>query len=60
MPTRKMLTIDGNEAAASAAYRLNEGRRDLSHHAVVADGRAGRRVEPAEGEEPTSGGASSR
>ena len=38
------VTIDGNEAAASVAYRLQRGLLHLPDHAVLADGRAGRRV----------------
>ena len=37
-------TVDGNEAAASVAYRLQRGLLHLPDHAVLADGRAGRRV----------------
>ena len=33
-------TIDGNEAAASVAYRLARGHRHLPDHALVGDGRA--------------------
>ena len=37
-------TIDGNEAAAHVAYRLNELCSHLPDHAVLDDGRARRRV----------------
>ena len=38
------ITVDGNEAAASVAYRAERSHRDLSDHAVVGDGRVVRRV----------------
>ena len=37
-------TVDGNEAAASVAYRVQRGLLHLPDHAVLADGRAGGRV----------------
>ena len=43
-PELMRATVDGNEAAASVAYRLQRGLLHLPDHAVVADGRAGRRV----------------
>ena len=36
------VTIDGNEAAASVAYRLSELCLYLPDHTVLADGRIGR------------------
>ena len=45
-PERALMraTVDGNEAAASVAYRLQRGLLHLPDHAVLADGRAGGRV----------------
>ena len=37
-------TVDGNEAAASVAYRLAEILLHLPDHPLFANGRAGRRV----------------
>ena len=38
------ITVDGNEAAASVAHRAQRGDRHLPDHALLGDGRAGRRV----------------
>ena len=44
MPTGRTITLDGNEAAASVAHRVSEVIAIYPDHAVLADGRAGRRV----------------
>ena len=44
MTLPKKMTVDGNEAAASVAYRINEVAAIYSDHPLVDDGRARRRV----------------
>ena len=47
MPQRPMVTLDGNEAAASVAHRINEVIAIYPHHPVVQHGRVvGRVVQP--------------
>ena len=44
MASRNMITVDGNEAAASVAHRTERSHRHLPDHPLVDHGRVGRRV----------------
>ena len=35
MNERRKVTVDGNEAVASVAHRIERGHRDLPHHALI-------------------------